>query len=205
MKIIISTFIFLKIYAFDFVNINKNHNVNILNLLYPHQVVILQQIPYAPYSDEIIKEFQDRVINFPFTYQKESLKRNIKTELPFSQFVFKVGFHDLPNSKYYKGFCVQAQNIIYLEPNFSITTFFHELGHCDLGYSHKEDENVSKSGVSKYIMNWKYDPIYYNLSEDEVIDQFFDHRQHSHLNSTDGFQEHALMISQLKSFEEKGK
>lgn len=199
--LLILTFNF-NLFAFDFFNVHQNYNYHILNFEHPFQVVILQKIPYAPYEKETIKDFQNKVIKFSILYKREATKRNIKTELPFNKFIFQIGFNGIPNSEYYKGYCDSLNNLISLEPNFSIKTFFHELGHCDLGYSHKEDENVSKVGASKYLMNWKYDPDYYDLTVNEVLDQFFDYTQHNPLDSYSGNNEHALMISQIKSYEE---
>lgn len=182
--------------------------MHMYNILMPYQVVVIQDIPYAPYPEDIVEDFKERIVEYSFEYQKYALERRIIRPLPFEKFIFKIGFDGLPklpNNGRYNGYCRSDINLIYLEPYFSIRTFFHELGHCDLGYSHKEDKLVVKNGKSKYLMNWYFNTDHYNMDLDTVLDNFFDHTKHNTLHSCRGHKSHQAMVKQEKEYKKKSK
>jgi len=196
-----SNFVIASIYYHPYVN-NK---FNILNKAYPFQVVLLQDFPYRPWPEDVIKNFKRKVVKYSFEYQKNARDYGIIRPLPFEIFVFKMDFRDLNSKESFNGYCNINNNIIYLNPFFTEKTFYHELGHCDLGYSHKEDELVAKVGKSKYLMNWFFDPDHYNLSLHKVLSNFFLHSNHNQLLSEKGNTSHNAMIKYNKEFKEKFK
>lgn len=127
---------------------------------------------------------------------------------PVRRFTFMM---ELPNSipkpkrkdHHYSGMCFSNARIIFLKPNFSESTFFHELGHCHLGYSHKADSRVAYSGKSRYLMNWKFDHKYYGMKAKEVFDQFFKIQDHHSLISKKGHEEHAQMEKFIEEYSSK--
>lgn len=204
-KLLILTLLFISslVCSSEYFHPYANNVRTNLNDLYPYQVIILQDIPYMPYPKDIVKDFHDKVVKFSFKYQKYAKRFNIERPLPFNIFVFRIGFENLSNADNYTGYCDLKRNTIYLEPYFTERTFFHELGHCDLGYSHKEDELVGKNGKSKYLMNWNFDPDYYNLDLNTVLSNFFIHTNHNQLFSDKGHASHNAMVRYKKEFKDK--
>lgn len=165
----------------------------------------MQDFPYRPWPEDVIKDFKRKVVKYSFEYQNNARNYGIIRPLPFEIFVFKMDFRDLNSKESFDGYCNINKNIIYLNPFFTEKTFYHELGHCDLGYSHKEDELVAKVGKSKYLMNWFFDPNHYSLSLHEVLSNFFLHSNHNRLLSEKGNISHNAMIKYNKEFKDKSK
>lgn len=181
-----------------------NYKYNKLNFQYPYQVVIQEDIPYRPYSKEVKDIFFSKIVKFSYEYRKYAKERGINRPLPFTKFVFKIGFNKLgEKAKNFTGYCDSRNNIIYLNAFFNIRTFFHELGHCDLGYSHKHDSDVVKTGKSRYLMNWNFDPEYYKLSMNDVLDDFFNHKNHFQLHTIFGLLAHASMVEEKKVYNKR--
>lgn len=168
--------------------------------------VVVTPTPFKPMEKEEYNTYVKRIITLSNQYQKESIRYLRNRPNPMHMYIFThIPPYTPENGQILSGYCDQEKKLIYLNPNFNEFTFYHELGHCDLGYAHKEDTIVTKKGFSKYIMNWKFNAHEYGLSRQESLSQFFNPHDHVSLNSPEGQKAHHAMTSQIESFENKQK
>jgi hypothetical protein len=192
----------IKAFSMPFFHPYINNKSNPLNLLSPYTVIIEQDIPYRQYSQDVIESFKNKIIQYSFDYKYYASHFNIIRPLPFQKFVFKIGFIGINTQTELKGYCNLELNIIHLDPFFDERTFYHELGHCDLGYSHKEDSLVVQNGYSKYLMNWHFSPEFYNLEIKTVLSNFFNPTIHNPILSKEGQESHNAMIFHRNKFKQ---
>ena len=138
-----------------------------------------------------IEVYQNRIINYAQEYVREAHKRGIYLINPIYRYKFSMYQKNL--TKEYVGHCNDDDMIIYLRPDFHISTFLHELGHCDFGYSHLNDKKYLINNYSYKIMHWRFKDEAYHTNKEAILDHFFNPRNHYAIDSESGTTFHLIM------------
>lgn len=157
---------------------------------------IINLIPYSPY---IIDRFSQRLEWASTAYMEEASKRDFYVSNPLLKYRFSMRY-DGPNQKRIVGYCFKKKSTIFLTSDFHESLFFHELGHCDLNYSHISDVDVLLKGHSHKIMSWFFKEESYTFKKKEVLDHFFRKTNHTLDNTFAGTINHLKMISQYSIY-----
>lgn len=157
---------------------------------------------FVPYSPAAILDFKNKIILSSKNYVKEAKIRGIHRPDPLSKFKFSMKFNGTYEENYpivFSGYCVEETKEIFLTPTFHEAIFFHELGHCDLGYSHLADNNVPTTGQSMLLMSWAFNTSHFHSNKKRILDHFFND-PHPRLNSYLGWEHHAVMLNQINYY-----
>ena len=156
-------------------------------------------INFVPYSLYVIDRFKQRLEWSSYAYRAEAAKRGIHRPDPLIKFEFSMRYHGpvTARSDRFIGYCDNFENQIFLTPDFHEATFFHELGHCDLNYSHMPDDSIVTEGRTDYIMSWSFQDSDIVFKREKVLDKFFK-GHHYHVESREGVICHYHMASQIR-------
>lgn len=176
-------------------------------IINPHNEVLVFEeffpVPFRHIEKKVMDKFKADIKLRSEQYVAEARERNIYLQNPTDKYIFSFHYYGneaIPNMI---GHCNREANLIYLEENFQEQTFYHELGHCDFDYSHKEDERLVDIGYSPYVMSYNFNYDRYGLSGKEVLDVFFDFDQHTYLDTREGKKSHLKMNAQIREFKRK--
>lgn len=177
---------------------------------------------YFPKKVDILQKnrFISKLMAYSDFYVKEAKKRDVEVISPLVKFTFRNDPESIesddPKVKF-SGFCDTNNKVIYLNMNFNLNTFLHELGHCDLDYSHLPDLDYFNNKNSNYIMHWRFkslqvsrhfnisayysNRLYISESDSKILDHFFDKSKHHSLDSRKGDMFHNVMEYQIHYYE----
>ena len=158
---------------------------------------------YVPYSLPVLRNYASRVYQYSHQYMREAKIRGVEVNNPLK--IYSFGIRDIAETwdKHTAGACYSRGNRIFLKNNFTESTFYHELGHCEFNYSHSPDINLVKKGHSTKIMTWYMNEHYYRYNRKALLDEFFKKSNHSHLKGLLGTLRHRIMLGQVKLMKDK--
>ena len=149
--------------------------------------------------DEFTKQqkfnFALKIVVMTYKFEEDAKKRNVPLSNILKEYSFSL--KDKEEARQYGGLCDSENNRIYFREEFTESTFYHELGHCELGYSHIGHKDLFIKGKSPLIMSWYTDEDVLTNNREKTLDQFF-LSEHKDIHSNAGTWEHYKMLAQIR-------